>query len=107
MLFNHLKYKHLPVCNHPPAWFIVSKVGSIKLNSEFITWIAELAATCVWDKCTSVVPPSQRVTVTFRAWWFKGAEKREGRGCWELEGVVWETMLSFLSCHMPAKIFWA
>lgn len=26
MLFNHLRYKHLPGCNRPQAWFIDCKV---------------------------------------------------------------------------------
>lgn len=58
-----------------------------------------------------VAPPcapfAERVTVTFRAWWWwwwlKGGEKRGGMGVLGLEGVVWETMLSFLSCHMPPE----
>ena len=58
MLFNHLKHKqHLPVCNHPQARFIVSKVLSIKLNSWFVKWIAELAPTCVWDERVYEVSP--------------------------------------------------
>ena len=39
MLFNHLKYKHLPVCNHPPAWLVVSKLFYMNCSTELITWI--------------------------------------------------------------------
>lgn len=87
VLFYYLKYKHLPVCTQPPAWFVVSKTGS---DWEFITGISYISSYMrLGMSARQWFFPSQRVTVTFRAWIAEGGRGEEGRGCWESGGVTW------------------
>lgn len=96
MLFNHLKYKHLPVCNHPPARLVVSKVFRMNLSTELVTWIMNYEQH-VFRMSTPPAPPSWRMTVTFRAWWLNVG--RGGNGVWGIGkgGVGNNAVLSVLS----------